>query len=208
MHELLRTLCLTEDEDFDLIFANVSLLMEETLLLHKDTSTPKKPTVVEANRQFIVYDFPASYIESLEFLLYPDWYVACFLQSYNNSSLWANYGDQHRGSCLILATDDTADEDSISLKRITGYSNKGPDWRYSPMKFYDVTYSAERSEIDFFRSLGRLPQKKAMEVWYTGDDGMVSESCSGIEKNIDAWREEYWTRYYPSITAKNSRLGI
>ncbi len=204
MHDLLKALSLAREKqhDFDPFFTTTSLLVEENLLLQKRTPTSEKSIVAESNRQFIIYDFPRNYIERLEGLLYPDWYAACFFRSCNNSSIWANYGDHHRGACLIFATDDHSGEDTITLKRITGYSNKGPNWHFSPLKFYDVTYSAERDEIDFFRSLGQLPQKKAMEVWYTNADGTVSECGSYIHQNIDTWRGEYWTHYYPSIAAK------
>ena len=63
-------------------------------------------------------------------------------------------------------------------------------------------YGEERNEVDFFRSLGQLPECKAMEIWYKDADGNVSECGSHFGKDFETWKEGYWTTYYPDIIAK------
>ena len=205
-HELLASPPVAQDGrgDLDLGFMEAVLALEEIMTFQKIALSSKKPcTIEEANRLFMCFDFPKIYVEQLEASLFPDWYVACFLRSCSNSSIWANYGDRHKGVCLIFKTDDdNSGGDCIALKQITGYSNRGADWRYSPMRFYEVNYGPQRDGIDFFRSLGQLPEGKAIEMWYKDADGNISECGSHIGGNIKSWRKKYWARYYPSIVAK------
>ena len=81
-------------------------------------------------------------------------------------------------------------------------TRRGVHWQYSPMKLHEVHYGEERNGIDFFRSLGQLPECKAMEFWYKDAVGNVSEYGSHIGKDIETWRESYWTTYYPDIITK------
>ena len=52
------------------------------------------------NKHFVFMDFPGTYVDQIERLVYPEWYTACFMKNYNNSSIWGNYGENHTGVCL------------------------------------------------------------------------------------------------------------
>lgn len=147
--------------------------------------------------QLVSYDFPKVYLKQLERLLWPKWYTACFMKSYHNSSVWGNYADNHRGACLIFAVD--ADKSkSLKLKPV---KNKQAE----TMPFHGVRYAKKAGEVDFFRSLGRLPVPVLMQLWYTDSDGNKSECAAHIqpdgEKKED-WRESYWDNFYRDITIK------
>ena len=53
--------------------------------------------ILGKNNQLVMFDFPKVYVEQLERLLWSNWYTACFMKSYRNSSVWGHYGDKHRG---------------------------------------------------------------------------------------------------------------
>ena len=203
-HQILEILSSAphKQEDFDVYFGLTPLITDEASLWLKSLVDRDKQGIYEQNRLFVVCDFPKRYLEKLEELLFPDWYVACFLRTYSNSSIWANYGDHHRGACLIFQTDKDSNKDHITLNKVSGYSNKEVHCRYSPMKFHEVYYGEERNEVDFFRSIGQLPECKAMEIWYKDADGNVSECGSHFGKDFETWKEGYWTTYYPDIIAK------
>ena len=55
----------------------------------------------DAISRLLIFDFPNLYVKELERLLYPNWYVACFMDTYSNASIWGHYGDGHSGVCLI-----------------------------------------------------------------------------------------------------------
>ena len=90
----------------------------------------------------------------------------------------------------------------MPLKQITGYSNKGEEWHCRPMKVHEVTYGKVHDEIDFFRSLGQLPESKALDVWYKDASGSISDCASHIGEDMEVWREGYWQSFYPGINKK------
>ena len=61
-----------------------------------------RPEIVQDMNRMLMHDFPRVYVEQLHRLLWPDWYTACFTESFHNSSVWAKYADGHKGVCLIL----------------------------------------------------------------------------------------------------------
>ena len=192
-----------EDDRFlDLAFSVSSRTMEGTFIRHKYNLKLASESEFEGNRQLLIYDFPGAYLKQLERLLYPDWYVACFTRDYRNSSTWGNYGDNHKGVCLVFEAETTEERNSITLNRITGYSNNGELWRPSPVDLVEVKYGDKACEIDFFRSIGRLPKAKLMKVWYSDRDGNLSVCRTHLETHSESWRENYWNNFFPDITLK------
>ena len=203
VHKMLDLMSQIEEERLlDVSFECSSRIMEEMFIRHKYNLTLASESESEDNRQLLVYDFPRVYLKQLERLLYPDWYVACFMRDYRNSSTWGNYGDNHQGVCLVFGAEITSGRNSLTLNRITGYSNQGELWQLSPMDLVEVKYGDKAWEIDFFRSIGRLPMAKLLEVWYSDRDGNLSECSDHLRKNTESWRENYWDNFYPNITIK------
>ena len=157
---------------------------------------------IESNLSFLLCDFPKSYLMQLKRVLYPSWYAACFTRDYGNSSMWANYGDGHKGICLIFESETQDGAKSLTLNKVTGYSNHGKTWGPSRMEFHDVKYGEKAGEIDFFRSLGMFPEVKLIEIWYGDKDGNLSECASHFKTNTETWREAYWERFYPALSVK------
>ena len=62
------------------------------------------PAPVDDNRSFVLLSYPEAFVRRIEAILYPDWYAACFMNQYSNSSVWGNYADKHRGVCLSFKT--------------------------------------------------------------------------------------------------------
>ena len=44
--------------------------------------------------------FPKHYIDSLEELMYPEYYIASFTKDCTNPSMWSHYAENHQGICL------------------------------------------------------------------------------------------------------------
>lgn len=198
-----------EKRSMDVLFARSSRMMEDVFIRHKynlalGSESESTESESKKNRQLLVYDFPRVYLKQLERLLYPDWYVACFMKDYRNSSTWANYGDKHQGACLVFGAETTSGRSSLTLNKITGYSNNGELWRRSPMNFHEVKYGNKAGEIDFFRSLGELPEPKLREVWYSDKDGNLSECSNHLRTNTDAWRKDHWAGFYPALFVKTT----
>lgn len=204
-HEILDLLPQVEEEGFvDYMMKISSGIWQDCLLkyLLKYLDRTKSGGSLESNQMFLISDFPKSYLIQLERVLYPSWYAACFTRDYGNSSMWANYGDGHKGICLIFESETHDGANSLTLNAVTGYSNHGKMWGPRRMEFHDVKYGEKYGEIDFFRSIGMFPAGKLTEVWYSDKNGNLSECASHFETNTEAWREAYWERFYPALSVK------
>ena len=152
------------------------------------------------NKISMNFNFPEAYIKKLEDLSYPKWYTACFMTENENASVWGHYGDNHTGVCLIYEGDS---EDKINFELNYSYSSQtGHMKKMIPMEMKEINYddNADRA-IDFFKSIGRLPEFKLNEYWYRDEDGRVSPIAE--EVGSKEWRDNYWSQFYRDITIKN-----
>ena len=198
------------DNFYEIFFSIPNKIRSESLLAHKYhryRTFPDSPS--EANLKMLIFDFPEIYLKDLEKLLWPQWYTACFVRHYNNSSMWGNYTKGHEGACLIFQTDDSENGASLSLNRVVGFSSNSEGnskelWDLSRMTFNRVDYADKRGVVDFFRSLGRLPLPTIMEMWYSDEAGNVSDCASHIDSNLDygPWQKSYWENFLRDITIK------
>ena len=155
---------------------------------------PTPPGILRKNQQLVIYDFPMIYLNEVERLLWPNWYTACFMKNYHNSSMWAHYGDQHRGVCLIFESDKTIDSsNSLALHQLTNSS-------VIRVAFHKISYREKPGGVDFFQSIGNLPDNALKKLWFTDDKGNISES---FPSNKDTWRQKYWDGFLRDITIKS-----
>ncbi len=150
------------------------------------------------NNQLVIFDFPKVYVEQLERLLWPKWYTACFIKSDHNSSIWGHYGDKHTGACLIFEAIETNNLNRLELNLATNSGTRR-------MPFHEISYENKPGEIDFFRTICRLPVAALRKLWYTDQEGNVSECAVHIGSNgdEDAWRKSYWKGFFRDITIKS-----
>ena len=191
----------------DAMFSIVYQMSVQRRLSSKYNLRNARAGTFESNRQLLLFDFPTIYLEQLGKLLWPQWYTACFAKGYHDSSSWANYGNHHKGVCLIFEASDTEDASSLSLKRVTGSSSgrqggSRDHWSFAPMTFRDVSYSDKPGEIDFFRNISTLPIKAIMDLWYTDEHGNTSECASHIGPDMDSWQKRHWDDYERDLSIK------
>ena len=194
-----------EDERFlDIFFPMTNRLMFDGHLGHKFNLRSESESIVEDNKELLIFDFLEVYLKQLEQLLYPKWYAACFMKDYSNSSVWGHYGDNHKGVCLVFDADATTQGHSLTLNRIAIMESNREHWGPSPMTFHDINYEDRAGEIDFFRSMGNLPFGVLIDQWFKGDNGNYSECGSyfGPKNDEEAWRKDYWDNFYRDITIK------
>ena len=165
---------------------------------------PISAEMLRRNSQLVVPDFPASYLNEIERLLWPNWYTACFMRHYHNSSVWGHYGNGHKGVCLIFET-----EIADGLPNLRVYEVKMTDagekrLMITKRPFREVRYVAKPGEVDFFRSIGRLTGDELKRQWYTDDEGNESECGNHVQPDGAPfnWQQSYWGRFYRDITTK------
>ncbi|MYB00495.1 DUF2971 domain-containing protein [Candidatus Poribacteria bacterium] len=198
---ILFTLKLTEEakteKELDDAFLFSEMMDNNERFKEQYNSRPISTDILRKNNQLVIFDFPKVYVEQLERLLWPEWYTTCFMKSYHNSSMWGNYGDNHKGICLIFEGVETDNLNSLEL-------NLAANGGTRTIPFREVTYADRPSEIDFFRTICRLPIAALRKLWYTDREGKISECAAhiGPDRDEDTWRKKYWNKFFRDITIK------
>lgn len=178
------------------LYIKAGLEDEDFLYHHGDKKDSKFTEGKAESRQrrnwlSVMVDFPRNYMEQLIRMTYPESFVVCFSARNDNSAMWGNYADNHRGVCLVY---DMGEEQAIRIGKASSLTQH---------KVKKVTYGGEPLERNFFESLGRftMPQIKR---WLTGIGG-ISSCCKVYSMETDVWREQYWkifeTKNYRKLTA-------
>ena len=158
------------------------------------------------NIAFTLYQFPNHYVDKLKTLMYPHWYSASFTKSCSNEGMWNTYSSEHTGICLKFKTEKNASGNTgITLQHnIINYNyRKGqkPETIRKQDTFFSfkkVIYQNKHSEINFFESLGVLPQYMLDKYWFTDETGNSSQIIDSIQKNEVLWRDNYQKQFYQS----------
>ena len=90
------------NEMVDALFEISSISTMQMTLIH-DINNDLTP--LQKAWRFIARDFDDFYVGSLESLVHPAWYAACFVDDASNASMWGSYGDGHKGICLKFVAD-------------------------------------------------------------------------------------------------------
>ena len=159
---------------------------------------------LEKNLRYLYFDFSRVYLSQLTQLLYPNWYTACFSKSCNNAATWASYGDDHKGVCLVFEVESDSGRSALTVNMFNRHDGNSDQRNLRRELFHDVSYGPDITEVDFFRSLGRLPEQKLIETWYSDERGNLSECATHLEDDIELWRGKYWNRFLPAIIQKGA----
>ncbi len=182
----------------DSAFTIFSRVLANQRVIHKFNASVQPGDFPNRNELLLILDFPEAYLKQLENSIYPEWYAACFMKDYSNSSVWGHYGDNHKGVCLIFEVETSDGRNTLTLNHIQDQKSE-----QTKREFYDINYEDKAPEIDFFRSIGQLPQPVLLKDWYSDKDGNISECGSHLESNKeDVWREKYWDDFTRNITVK------
>ena len=154
--------------------------------------------------RFLIFGFTRRYLEQLPRLLHPDWYVACFMRTFESSAAWGHYGDGHRGVCLIFETRrNQRDEHTLVLKP-PATAKTGRNRAAAPVTFHPVRYEDVRPMTEFFSSISQLPTEIPLEQWHTDHDGNLSSCANRLTAKIAPDEEPAggYERFYRYVTSK------
>ncbi|WP_321867028.1 DUF2971 domain-containing protein [Paraburkholderia tropica] len=156
----------------------------------------------DANRIFIFNDFCPAYVRQLSTIMHVPWHAACFMEKCDAPSMWAYYGDNHKGICLKYRIKKDENGAYINLNTITGWNAQGSFRSMRKHHFKPVIYRAEHATLNFFESLGAAPSPQINSQWYRGENGQISSLLIRDEEGRKAWRDKYWAQYLISATTK------
>src|SRR5690606_34626050 len=69
-------------------------------------------------------------------------------------------------------------------------------------RLHEINYQNKRPEIDFFKSLGRLPIPTLNASWYSDENGNMSSCSDDMQLDENSWKQSYWDRFYLAVTTK------
>ncbi|MFV3316465.1 hypothetical protein [Pseudomonas sp. NY15374] len=153
---------------------------------------------LDSNAHRLFVNFPEEFSNHLDYLMYPRWYVACFMKSCSNSAIWGSYGDNHKGICLIYNSATAGANEGLTLKKlpfiyIQGYHYGRPKDEYYlnmplTLPLIEVNYKPEYRGPNFFDSLLAVNKDWALSYWYTDESGIVSKNASSLYKTpAEVW---------------------
>ena len=156
--------------------------------------------------RFLAFEFTDFYCKNIPATLYPDWYAACFVGNARHAAMWAHYGDRHEGVCLKFRAQIGADNRALmTLTGPNGWSGNADGIKMSigqrPFHLEKVKYTKSFPQIDFFRSLGRLPIPVLNKDWYS-DNGELSNVARHVFSDESNWRKTYWDNLQAVTTSK------
>ncbi|WP_143000249.1 DUF2971 domain-containing protein [Helicobacter sp. 'CLO3_human'] len=117
------------------------------------------------NSSFLFFDFVNFYLKSIEKFIYPECYIASFMEECHNSSVWGHYAKGHSGICLIFEVDE-----KIELEKVNK-SNTSSNERC--LEFKEVIYNDDFEEIDFFNMLWGMSDA-SLYRFYSDENGNLS----------------------------------
>jgi hypothetical protein len=108
-------------------------------------------------------------------LTYPDWFVSCFMDNCESSSIWGYYGNNHKGVCLKFKMNEISGTPTMKLDVPTPNKPVANWWTQMEFVFQKVLYKEKRPELDFFPSLGSYSERELISKWYTNDRKMGTD---------------------------------
>lgn len=162
--------------------------------------------ILKLNRKIFAENllgFPDKYLDALERLCYQDWYTACFMSDYQNSSVWGHYAQDHSGACLIFESRNDGENSFLDLEmnRFIGHDYKKEE---KPLKFCKIRYTKKPTTVEFFSSIGTITISRMNRIWYSDNSGNFSTVGRKKIKGAEKWRENYWKKFHNSITQKST----
>ncbi|MFK3941961.1 DUF2971 domain-containing protein [Pseudomonas monteilii] len=150
----------------------------------------------------LITAFAPRYLDQIEYLMHPQWYVACFMKECKNSAIWGSYGDNHRGICLKYRVLGEAPYMNMEMNRPAGLGRNGVIYSFQNMPFKEVFYNRDYTEIDFFKFLGNVPNAALGGFWYDDGQGNLSTKSEWFKTDSTKLRDEHRANIDLSLTSK------
>ncbi|MGE8166656.1 DUF2971 domain-containing protein [Pseudomonas putida] len=172
-----------------------------------------RDTVLSKGAMRIYLNFPEEYAQQIDYLIYPHWYVACFMESCENPAIWGSYGDNHKGICLIYETDRARGADTLRFKRLPhdyiralNYGKPNDQWFLDmecQLPLIKVRYDSSYTSTNFFTSLLNENKEWALSYWYSDGD-KISPCSAWLDGDIQESFRSYRKKYEQSVATKTA----
>lgn len=181
----------------EVIVANsIEEINKLSLQLDAITMLPKVNELEKGNK-FITTDFAKEYLQQIKILLYPNRYVACFSERFDNNAMWGYYSNSFKGICLEFKTDNERGKECIELYDRKGVDKEGITYGWEKFYFQKVIYGNNEvtfPEVNFFDNIERIP------IFYKTLFLCENSERSKYFRHDEEWKDNYWKLFnYLSI---------
>lgn len=158
--------------------------------------------------------FPEKFSQQIDYLMYPRWYVACFMKSCSNPAIWASYGENHKGVCLIYESKINKKTDCLSFHNLP--SNFVKAYNYGKPKdqvflstpiqlpLTKVNYKPTLLKSNFFTSIFTERKEWVLSYWHTSSAAETSKYANRPSSDLSKQLSDYKKQYELSITTKTT----
>lgn len=169
----------------------------------------QKVCKLKRNDSITILEFPNEYFQQIKKMIYPNKYITCFTERFDNTAMWGYYSNSFKGICLEFNTNNENGKEYIEFYNRTGIvSKKEKDgtisekeiFEYEKIYFQKVIYGDNEltfPEINFFDNIGMIP--------FTYKSLLLCDEnfeASKYFRNDDEWRKNYWDLFYYISTHK------
>lgn len=162
----------------------------------------------------ISMNFPDAFCRSIDYLIYPHWYVACFMKSCSNSAIWGSYGDNHKGMCLVFKSKEYRGSDCLTLHQLPFSFVKNYNWGRPKDQWHlimpiqlplmQVQYKPAYTKPNFFTSLLTEHKDWALSYWYSSEDNEVSSCAAWMNEKPSEILPKYRQQFQQSLSTKTA----
>ena len=162
-------------------------LQQAKLIIPQNLQDATKKLAIQ-KRTFVQYEYPCAYIQKLQpKLCFANWYFTCFNTAIQNPATWAYYADSHKGVGLIFDTE-------------TDFCFDFKEHKNVKLDLTQVAYDKTTISRNFFESIGEVAGSEISHWFYI--DKEVSAVWNKVQKNANAWHNQYWDDQKRSLSRK------
>ncbi|MBR5273224.1 MAG: DUF2971 domain-containing protein [Clostridia bacterium] len=170
------------------------LILDQNIRFDAVTKIGNIPKEAEIS-EYILFDFPEHYTKHVVNLAYENWQTVCFNRSYSDPKMWSHYANNHTGVCLMFEFNSAECVQLEALNSLSGDKTKR-------LYIKPVDYTSPPLRINFFLTLGNLWGDERTHWFYRDND--KSTILNSILKNVEKWRDEYWSNFEKRFLHKGS----
>lgn len=146
----------------------------------------KKKTQFEL-LDYIRETFSHLYVNQLKDIIYPEGFVVCFSVENDNSVMWGNYADKHRGVCLVYELEINSETGKVELEAAA--SGRKIDAEAGIMSY--VNRPVQRN---FFETLGKDGSGQ-VNSWLENSKFLKTSQTKKMQKQYqEDFKKKYFTK--------------
>lgn len=159
-------------------------------------------------------NFPDEFCHHIDYLIYPHWYVACFMKSFSNSALWGSYADNHKGVCLVFRSKKLRKTDHLTLRQLPFKFVKAYNWNRPKNQWHltmplqlpllEVKYQPTYTKPNFFTSLINEHKDWTLSYWYTSNSNEISPCAKWLYDKSSEVLPKHRQQFQQSLSTKTA----